>query len=336
MTMSNVNTPPLKPACVNLGVVMDPIASINPKKDSTLAMLLEAQSRDWTIYYMEQGDMFLRDNKAYAHMRQLTVSNDLSNWFESGQASLKAMDELDVILMRKDPPFNMEYIYTTYLLEHAEDAGVLVINKPQSLRDVNEKAYITWFPQCCAPTLMSRNAGQLREFLYEWGDIILKPLDAMGGDSVFRVRENDPNINVIIETITQHETRFVMAQRFIPEISEGDKRILLIDGRPIPFALARIAAPGETRANLAAGGHGEGMPLSERDLWICEQVGPTLRAKGLIFVGLDVVGDYLTEINVTSPTCIRELDAIYDLNISGWLMDCIETKLGEAIQKIKV
>ena len=336
MTMSNVNTSPLKPTCINLGVVMDPIASINPKKDSTLAMLLEAQSRDWTIYYMEQGDMFLRDNKAYAHMRQLTVSNDLNNWFESGQSSLKAMDELDVILMRKDPPFNMEYIYTTYLLEHAEDAGVLVINKPQSLRDVNEKAYITWFPQCCAPTLMSRNAGQLREFLDEWGDIILKPLDAMGGDSVFRVRENDPNINVIIETITQRETRFVMAQRFIPEISEGDKRILLIDGRPIPFALARIAAPGETRANLAAGGHGEGVPLSERDLWICEQVGPTLRAKGLMFVGLDVVGDYLTEINVTSPTCIRELDAIYDLNISGWLMDCIETKLGEAIQKIKV
>ncbi len=304
---------------------MDPIASINPKKDSTLAMLLEAQSRDWVLYYMEQGDIFLRDGKAYANMRQITVTNDLNHWFELGQPCLKAMGELDVILMRKDPPFDMEYIYTTYLLEHAEDDGVLIVNKPQSLRDVNEKAYTTWFPQCCPPTLMSRNADQLREFLYEWGDIILKPLDAMGGASVFRIRENDPNVNVIIETITGHETRFVMAQRFIPEISAGDKRILLIDGRPIPFALARIAAHGETRANLAAGGRGEGVPLSERDLWICEQVGPTLRAKGLMFVGLDVIGDYLTEINVTSPTCIRELDAIYDLNISGWLMDCIET-----------
>lgn len=312
-----------------MGVVMDSIDSINPKKDSTLAMLLEAQARDWVLYYMEQHDLFLRDGKAYAQMRPLTVSHDSDHWFELGQPSLKTMDELDVILMRKDPPFDMEYIYTTYLLEHAEDDGVLVINKPQSLRDVNEKAYTTWFPQCCTATLISRNAAQLREFLHEHGDIILKPLDAMGGASIFRLREDDPNINVIIETITWHETRFVMAQRFIPEISEGDKRILLIDGRPIPFALARIAAPGETRANLAAGGHGEGVPLSERDLWICEQVGPTLRAKGLMFVGLDVIGDYLTEINVTSPTCIRELDTIYDLNISGWLMDCIETKLGD-------
>ena len=312
---------------INLGVVMDPITSINPKKDSTLAMLLEAQSRDWTLYYMEQGDIFLRDGKAHAKMQRITVSNDPHTWFELGQSVLGPLAELDVILMRKDPPFDMEYIYTTYLLEHAEEDGVLVVNKPQGLRDVNEKAYTTWFPECCAPTLITRNAHQLREFLYEHGDIIFKPLDAMGGASVFRIRENDPNINVIIETVTQRETHFVMAQRFIPEISDGDKRILLIDGRPIPFALARMAAPGETRANLAAGGHGEGVPLSERDLWICEQVGPTLRAKGLMFVGLDVIGDYLTEINVTSPTCIRELDAIYDLNISGWLMDCIETKL---------
>ena len=317
-------------SAVTLGVVMDPIASINPEKDSTLAMLLEAQSRDWTIYYMEPGDLFLRDSRSYAQMRQLTVSNDLNKWFGLAPPCLKPLGELDVILMRKDPPFNMEYIYTTYLLEHAEEDGVLVVNKPQSLRDVNEKASIAWFPQCCAPTLMSRNAGRLREFLYEWGDIILKPLDAMGGASVFRVHEHDPNVNVIIETMTQSETRFVMAQRFIPEISAGDKRILLIDGRPVPFALARIATPGETRANLAAGGHGEGVPLSERDLWICEQVGPMLRARGLMFAGLDVIGDYLTEINVTSPTCIRELDAIYDLNISGWLMDCIETRLGAA------
>ncbi|MBI2780130.1 MAG: glutathione synthase [Gammaproteobacteria bacterium] len=315
---------------IKLGVVMDPMAFINAKKDSTLAMLLEAQSREWQLFYMEQGDLFLRDGTAYARMRELSVQDDLYHWFDcADEAQAKPLADLDVILMRKDPPFDMEYIYTTYLLENAEAEGVLVVNKPQSLRDVNEKVYTTWFPQCCTPTLVSRNADQLRDFLFEHGDIILKPLDAMGGASVFRVREDDPNINVIIETLTRRETRFIMAQRYIPEINAGDKRILLIDGRPVPFALARIAAPGETRANLAAGGRGEGVPLSERDLWICEQVGPILREKGLIFVGLDVIGDYLTEINVTSPTCIRELDAIYDLNISGWLMDCIETRLAE-------
>ncbi|MEQ6341324.1 MAG: glutathione synthase [Gammaproteobacteria bacterium] len=315
---------------IKLGVVMDPMASINAKKDSTLAMLLEAQSREWQLFYMEQGDLFLRDGTAYARMRELSVQDDLYHWFDcADESQTKPLAELDVILMRKDPPFDMEYIYTTYLLENAEAEGVLVVNKPQSLRDVNEKVYTTWFPQCCTPTLVSRNADQLRDFLFEHGDIILKPLDAMGGASVFRVHEDDPNINVIIETLTRRETRFIMAQRYIPQISAGDKRILLIDGRPVPFALARIAAPGETRANLAAGGRGEGVPLSERDLWICEQVGPILREKGLMFVGLDVIGDYLTEINVTSPTCIRELDAIYDLNISGWLMDCIETRLAE-------
>ncbi|MFZ5594799.1 MAG: glutathione synthase [Pseudomonadota bacterium] len=315
---------------VKLGVVMDPIATINPKKDSTLAMLLEAQARDWRIFYMEQGDLFLRDGKPYGRMKTLSVRDDLDHWFDfAGETETRPLAELDVILMRKDPPFDMEYIYTTYLLEHAEAQGVLVVNKPQSLRDVNEKIYTTWFPQCCTPTLVSRNADQLRDFLREHGDIILKPLEAMGGASVFRVHRHDPNTNVIIETLTRLGTRFIMAQRYIPEISAGDKRILLIDGRPVPFALARIAAPGETRANLAAGGRGEGVPLSERDQWICEQVGPVLREKGLMFVGLDVIGDYLTEINVTSPTCIRELDAIYDLNISGWLMDCIETHLTE-------
>lgn len=315
---------------IKLGVVMDPMVSINAKKDSTLAMLLEAQSREWQLFYMEQGDLFLRDGTAYARMRELSVQDDLYHWFDcADESQTRPLGDLDVILMRKDPPFDMEYIYTTYLLENAEAEGVLVVNKPQSLRDVNEKIYTTWFPQCCTPTLVSRNADQLRDFLFEHGDIILKPLDAMGGASVFRVREDDPNINVIIETLTRRETRFIMAQRYIPQISAGDKRILLIDGRPVPFALARIAAPGETRANLAAGGRGEGVSLSERDLWICEQVGPILREKGLIFVGLDVIGDYLTEINVTSPTCIRELDAIYELNISGWLMDCIETRLAE-------
>ncbi len=315
---------------IKLGVVMDPMSSINAKKDSTLAMLLEAQSREWQLFYMEQGDLFLRDGTAYARMHALSVHDDLYHWFDcADEPQIKPLADLDVILMRKDPPFDMEYIYTTYMLENAEAEGVLVVNKPQSLRDVNEKVYTTWFPQCCTPTLVSRNAYQLRDFLFEHGDIIFKPLDAMGGASVFRVREDDPNINVIIETLTRRETRFIMAQRYIPEISAGDKRILLIDGRPVPFALARIAAPGETRANLAAGGRGEGVPLSERDLWICEQVGPILREKGIIFAGLDVIGDYLTEINVTSPTCIRELDAIYDLNISSWLMDGIETRLAE-------
>jgi glutathione synthase len=237
------------------------------------------------------------------------------------------LSDLDIILMRKDPPFDMEYIYTTFLLERAEANGVLVVNKPQSLRDANEKMYTAWFPQCCPPTLVSRNAEQLRAFLQEQGDIILKPLDGMGGASIFRLQTGDPNTSVVIETLTQHQRRFIMAQQYIPEIIHGDKRILMINGEPVPYALARVPAQGETRGNLAAGGQGLGMELSERDYWICQQVGDTLRKKGLMFVGLDVIGDYLTEINVTSPTCIRELDAIYSLNISATLMDVIDDKL---------
>jgi glutathione synthase len=229
--------------------------------------------------------------------------------------------------MRKDPPFDMEYIYATYLLERAEAAGVLVVNKPQALRDANEKIFATWFPECTPPTLVTRRADDILTFLKEHADIILKPLDGMGGASVFRLRDDDPNINVITETLTGHDSRFVMAQRFIREIQEGDKRILMIDGEPIPYALARIPAPGETRANLAAGGQGVGVALNEHDRWICQQVGPVLRDKGLLFAGLDVIGDYLTEINVTSPTCVRELDALYDLNISATLLDCIEARL---------
>jgi glutathione synthase len=310
---------------------MDPISSINIKKDSTFAMLLEAQRRGWEIYYMEQGDLWLRDGHCLARMRVLRVQDDPRHWFDFTGEHNSPLAELDVVLMRKDPPFDMEYIYTTYLLERAEAAGVLIVNKPQALRDANEKLFTAWFPQCTPPTLVTRNAQRLHAFLDEHQDIILKPLDGMGGASIFRLRKNDANINVTIETLTEHASRYAMAQRFIPQISEGprpgDKRILMVDGEPIPYALARIPAHGETRGNLAAGGHGKGEPLNEHERWICAQVGPTLRDKGLLFAGLDVIGDYLTEINVTSPTCIRELDALYELNISAVLLDRIETRL---------
>jgi len=312
---------------IKLGVVMDPIGSIKAYKDSTLAMLLEAQARGWPIRYMEQGDLFLRDGQALARQRGLKVFDDAGRWFEWGEETTGPLSDLDVILMRKDPPFDMEYVYTTYLLERAEDAGVLVVNRPRSLRDANEKLFTAWFPQCTPPTLVTRAAGRIRDFLAEHGDIVLKPLGGMGGESVFRVRRGDPNVNVTIETLTAHASRYAMAQRFLPEIAQGDKRILLIDGEPVPYALARVPAAGETRGNLAAGGTGTGVPLSERDRWICAQVGPVLREKGLLFVGLDVIGDYLTEINVTSPTCIRELDRQYGLHISARLMDAIADRL---------
>jgi glutathione synthase len=314
---------------IRLGVVMDPIGSIKAYKDSTLAMLLEAQARGWTIRYMEQGDLFLRDGQPFARQRDLKLFDDAKHWFEWGRETTESLSGLDVILMRKDPPFDMEYVYTTYLLERAEDAGVLVVNKPRSLRDANEKLFTAWFPQCTPPTLVTRSAEQIRGFLAEHGDIVIKPLGGMGGESVFRLQRNDPNTSVAIETLTARETRYAMAQRFLPEISQGDKRILLIDGEPVPYALARIPAAGETRGNLAAGGKGIGVELSERDRWICAQVGPVLRDKGLMFVGLDVIGDYLTEINVTSPTCIRELDRQYSLNISAKLMDTIATRLAK-------
>lgn len=313
---------------IKLGVVMDPIAGITAYKDTTLAFLIAAQARGWSLFYIEQGDLYLRDGKAWASTRSLQVYDDNNHWFDfCGPHTDHALAELDVVLMRKDPPFDMEYIYTTYLLEHAKAAGVLVVNDPKSLRDTNEKLYTAWFPQCCPPTLVSRNAIRLRQFLSEFQDIILKPLDGMGGTSIFRLRQDDPNINVVLETLTLRGQRQTMAQRFIPEIAQGDKRILLIDGQPVGYALARVPAQGETRGNLAAGGKGVGVALTERDKWICAQVGPTLKEKGLMFVGLDVIGDYLTEINVTSPTCARELNALYSLDIGAMLIDCIEEKL---------
>jgi len=306
---------------------MDPIGSIVYKKDSTFAMLLAAQERGWSVSYMEMNDLFVRDGVACAHARELELIRDPKNWFQFGEEAEIDLSGLDVILMRKDPPFNMEYIYATYILERAEAAGTLVVNRPQALRDANEKLYTAWFSHCTPPTLVSRRYEHLRNFIVEQGDAILKPLDGMGGASIFRVGAEDPNLNVVMETLTGHQSRYIMAQRYVPEIKAGDKRILLIDGEPVPYALARIPMAGETRGNLAAGGQGVGRELTERDRWICQQVGPTLRDKGIVFAGLDVIGDYLTEINVTSPTCIRELDAIYDLNIGAQLMDSIAHKL---------
>jgi len=312
---------------IKLGVVMDPVTTINPKKDSTLAMLLEAQRRGWTIHYLEQQDLFLRDGVAYGRMQALTVKDTNTNWSELSDESIAPLTTLDVILMRKDPPFDMNYIYTTYLLEQAERAGVMVVNRPGALRDTNEKLATAWFPHCCAPALVTSSSSRIKHFLAEHGDIIVKPLSAMGGSSIFRVHKTDPNLNVILEVMTQHDTQLIMAQRYIEAIKAGDKRILLINGEPVPYCLARLAAPGETRANLAVGGRAEGRPLTERDRWICQEVGPTMREKGLWFVGLDVIGDYLTEINVTSPTCIRELDAQFGINISAQLLDFIGSAL---------
>ena len=308
---------------LKIGVVMDPIGDINFKKDSTMAMLFEAQSRDWTLYYMEQTDLFIAHDVARAKMKPLKVFNDSESWYQLEEPEDLPLDSLDAILMRIDPPFDMDYIYSTYILEKAEEKGSLIINKPQSLRDANEKLFTNNFAECMPPTLVSSQAEHIKAFYQEHKDIILKPLDGMGGASVFRVKQGDSNLSVIIETLTDHGTKLTMAQQFIPEITQGDKRILLINGEPVPYALARIPAKGETRANLAAGGEGVGVELTDRDRWICEQVAPLLKAKGLIFVGIDVIGDYLTEVNVTSPTCIRQLDKQYNINISALLMDWI-------------
>lgn len=312
---------------IRLGIVMDPIQSISYMKDTSLAMLMAAQERGWSISYMEQSDLYLKDGVAMGLMRELSVAWEEKNWYSLGKASEERLSNLDVILMRKDPPFDNEYIYSTYILEQAEQCGTIVVNKPQSLRDCNEKLFATQFPQCCPPLVVSSKASVLKAFHLAQEDVIFKPLDGMGGASIFRLRKGDHNVSVIIETLTNHGQTPIMAQRFIPEIVAGDKRILLIDGEPVPYALARVPAQGETRGNLAAGGSGVPQLLSARDLWICGQVTEAVKAKGLLFVGLDVIGDYLTEINVTSPTCVRELNNAYNLDIAGDLMRCIESKL---------
>ncbi len=312
---------------IRLGIVMDPINAIHYKKDSSLAMLLAAQARQWELFYLEPDDLFLSDGKAMGRMRALKVHADPKHWFDLGEPETAPLDKLDVVLMRKDPPFDNEFLYATHILEAAERDGVLVVNRAASLRDCNEKLFATQFPQCAPTNVVSRRADILRAFAQQHRDVILKPLDGMGGSMIFRIRENDPNLSVIIETLTRHGQQQIMAQRYLPEIVDGDKRILMINGEPVPYCLARIPQQGETRGNLAAGGRGEARPLTERDRWIASQVGPTLRERGLLFVGLDVIGDYLTEINVTSPTCIREIDAAYDTDIGGRLMDCIEEQL---------
>lgn len=311
---------------LKLGVVMDPIESINPKKDSTLAMLLAAQRHGWEIHYFLQRDLLAIDGQVYGNSTRLTVQDDLEHWFDAGEQTRIPLSQLDAILMRKDPPFDMEYIYTTYLLEKAEQQGALIVNRPSALRDINEKFSTTWFPDCCPEHIVTRDPAEVRAFLAKLHDIVIKPLDGMGGESIFRIREGDPNTGVILETLLGkgNTEKTAIAQRFLPEYKQGDKRILLIDGEPIPYALARIPAAGEGRANLAAGGTGVGVELTDRDREICERLKPELKRRGVLFAGIDVIGDYLTEINITSPTCIRELDSQFDLDIGGELMSAIE------------
>lgn len=309
----------------NLAVLMDPLETINPKKDSTLAMMLAAQSKGWTIYFLEQSGLFVQDGTVMANFQKLVLNDALEDWFQVTGEHTDVLASMDAVLMRKEPPFDMEFIYSTYLLEMAEKEGVTILNRPGSIRDCNEKLYALQFPQCCPPHLVSRNPEILKAFHAEHKDVIFKPLDGMGGSSIFRVEADDHNLNVIIETLTNYGQRQTMAQKFIPEIVDGDTRILLINGKPVPFGLARIPAKGETRGNLAAGGTGVTRPLTDRDRWICDQIGPDLKARGLHFVGIDVIGDYLTEINVTCPTCIREISKAHDIDIAGDFIDFIES-----------
>ncbi len=313
---------------LRLAVIMDPIARIKIHKDSTFALLLEAQRRHWQITYLEPGDLYQQQGRTFAQGHTLQVRDDPAGWFVLGERTDQALDQYDIILMRKDPPVDAEYLYTTHLLQQAADAGALILNHPRGLRELNEKLVIQRFPELTVPTLVSCSMARHQTFIAQHQDVILKPLDGMGGASIFRVRQEDPNRQVILETLTASGHRSIMAQRFIPDIRHsGDKRILVIDGEPVPYALARFPAVGETRANLATGGHGQGVALSTRDREIVATVAPLLRNYGILFAGLDVIGDYLTEINVTSPTCIRELDAAYHLNIAGQLLDCLATRL---------
>jgi glutathione synthase len=311
-----------------IAVVMDPIDEIKFEKDTTLAMLFAAQARGWELLYLELKDLSMRDGVALGRARPLRVFNDPARWFELGEPVVQRLGDIDAILMRKDPPFDMEYIYSTYVLERAELQGALVVNKPQGLRDMNEKVFTAWFPQCCAPTLITRDMADMKAFLGEHGKIVCKPLYGMGGRSIFAVDQGDKNANVIFETLTEYGTRFAIVQRYIPDIVRtGDARVLLIDGEAVPFALARIPSGEDNRGNLAAGAKGVGRPLNDRDRWLAAQIGPTLAERGMLFVGLDVIGDYVTEINVTSPTGVRELDKQFKLDIAALLMAAIDRRL---------
>ena len=314
-------------APIKLGVVMDPISEVKVAKDSSMAMMFEAQKRGYEIYYMEMQDLYLDRGQARATTQKVKVFDDAEHWYELSDPQDIPLSELDAILMRKDPPFDTEYIYATYMLERAEVEGTLIVNKPQSLRDCNEKLFTAWFADLTPRTLVTRNDKQIRALHNELKDIIIKPLDGMGGSSIFRIKENDANVGVIIETLTNHGQQYAMVQEYMPEIVDGDKRILIVNGEPMPYCLARIPAQGETRGNLAAGGRGVAQPLSPSDKLIAETIAPELKKRGLYFVGLDIIGDKVTEINVTSPTCIREIEAAYPINISGKLMDAIEENL---------
>ena len=312
---------------LKIGMVMDPIESITPKKDSSLAMLLEASRRGAEIHYFEQQDLRMLSGKAIGSSTLLSVRDDYDDWFDFGETRDVELGDLDAILMRKDPPFDMEYIYTTYILDRAKAAGALIVNAPQALRDMNEKAYTAWFPDCTPLTLVTRSMEQMKDFLAEHGRIVVKPLDGMGGRSIFVIKKGDNNANVILETLTDYGKQFAMAQVFIPEITEGDKRILLIDGEPVPYALARIPTGDDNRGNIVAGATTRAQELSASDKRICDAVGPVLRDQGVLFAGIDVIGEFMTEVNVTSPTGIRELDRAFDLNISGLMFDAIEKHL---------
>ncbi len=315
---------------VKLGVIMDPIEGITVSKDTTFAMLLEAQRRAWQVYYLQTSDLYMTGAAVMGHAAQISVRDDPHDWYELHDQTLQDLSELDVVLMRKDPPFDMEYLYATYLLERLCEAGTLVVNHPAGLRNANEKLFATRFAECMAPSVVARKKQILDDFIDLHGEVVVKPLDGMAGDSIFRIRHDDPNRNVILETITRCGRRTVMAQQFIAAYKQGDKRILLIDGVPVPHALTRIPAEGELRANLAKGGTAQDAELTARDWWICECLKPELIAMQLIFVGIDVIGDYLTEINVTSPTCVREMDRAYGLNICAILFDAIERRLTAA------
>lgn len=312
---------------IKLGIVMDPISTVKVAKDSSMAMMLEAQKRGYEIYYMEMQDLYLDQGVCRANAAKVTVFDDAQKWYELEPAQDIEVASLDAVLMRKDPPFDTEYIYATYMLERAEEQGTLMVNKPQSLRDCNEKLFTAWFADLTPRTLVTRSSAKIREFHQQHQDVIIKPLDGMGGSSIFRMSPNEANVGVIIETLTNHGSMYAMVQEYMPEILDGDKRILIVNGEPMPYCLARIPAQGETRGNLAAGGRGEARPLSASDLMIAEAIAPELKKRGLYFVGLDVIGDKVTEINVTSPTCIREIEAAYPINISGKLMDAIEEQV---------
>ncbi|WP_286272388.1 glutathione synthase [Thalassotalea hakodatensis] len=310
---------------IKLGVVMDPISQVKVHKDSSMAMMFEAQARGYELFYIEMNDLYMLQGESRAFARKVTVYDNPEHWYDLAESQDIALTELDAVIMRKDPPFDTEYIYATYMLERAEQSGTLIINKPQSLRDCNEKLFTAWFPELTAKTLVTRNSQQIRDFHQQEKDVIIKPLDGMGGSSIFRMKEHEANVGVIIETLTNHGQQYTMVQEYMPEIKDGDKRILIVNGEPMPYCLARIPAKGETRGNLAAGGTGEARPLSASDKFIAETIAPELKKRGLYFVGLDVIGDKVTEINVTSPTCIREIEAAYPINISGKLMDAIES-----------